>query len=432
MFLNRGLAFQAKCWPKANIVVTKLKQIHRQGEDKELVEALESLRKGKMTKQLDKIVRECGRKLSEIVDEYGVVIKPTKLFCKNRDVDGMNENELQKLDNGTFGLIRYEKFDEIKYYKKKNSFAKRTMLKQFFEETIAKHEINLKVGAQVICLQNISKKIVNGSRGVVVTFKTANASLAELKTEFENSKVRDKYYTYKLDPRLGPRILEEIDNINDFILRGSANVGNEFFPVGNMFFPVVRFENGEIRTMTPRWFAREVETVGESRRLQLPLNLAWAITIHKSQGMSIDRLVVDVEDCFAEGQAYVALSRATKKSGLQVKNFKNRFVLTSELGLQFEKEYVDNDCVVKTKIPSWLEVANESWDEMKTKLLNRADAQALRTYPKCYCKEENLFCRRVQVKKPGKTHGRYFFSCSKGNHRILKTACNFFKWDHAE
>ena len=68
MFLNRGLAFQAKCWPKANIVVTKLKQIHRQGEDKELVEALESLRKGKMTKQLDKIVRECGRKLPEIVD----------------------------------------------------------------------------------------------------------------------------------------------------------------------------------------------------------------------------------------------------------------------------------------------------------------------------------------------------------------------------
>ena len=123
-------------------------------------------------------------------------------------------------------------------------------------------------------------------------------------------------------------------------------------------------------------------------------------------------------------QAYVALSRATKKSGLQV--------LTSELGLQFEKEYVDNDCVVKTKIPSWLEVANESWGEMKTKLLNRADAQALRTYPKCYCKEENLFCRRVQVIKPGENHGRYFFSCSKGNHRILKTACNFFKWDHAE
>ena len=82
MFLNRGLAFQAKCWPKANIVVTKLKQIHRQGEDKELVEALESLRKGKMTKQLDKIVRECGRKLPEIVHGYGVVIKPTKLFTK--------------------------------------------------------------------------------------------------------------------------------------------------------------------------------------------------------------------------------------------------------------------------------------------------------------------------------------------------------------
>jgi len=50
---------------------------------------------------------------------------------------------------------------------------------------------------------------------------------------------------------------------------------------------------------------------------------------------------------------------------------------------------------------------------MKMKLLNRADAQALRTYPKCYCKEENLFCRRVQVKKIRWKPRKIFFQLFK-------------------
>jgi len=50
----------------------------------------------------------------------------------------------------------------------------------------------------------------------------------------------------------------------------------------------------------------------------MPLKLAWAVTIHKSQGMSIDLLEVKIDDVFDTGQAYVALSRATCLSGLRV------------------------------------------------------------------------------------------------------------------
>ncbi|GAM19367.1 hypothetical protein SAMD00019534_025420 [Acytostelium subglobosum LB1] len=126
----------------------------------------------------------------------------------------------------------------------------------------AQSTVTLKIGAQVILLKNLDfeEELVNGSRGVVVAWAAEDS------------------------------------------------------------MPIVKFSTGTLRKIVKEVWNIEQGNVKVASRTQVPLALAWALSIHKSQGMSIDRLVIDLEGTFEYGQAYVALSRATSLTGLQLKS----------------------------------------------------------------------------------------------------------------
>ncbi|MBU6338422.1 MAG: AAA family ATPase [Rickettsiales bacterium] len=110
----------------------------------------------------------------------------------------------------------------------------------------------------------------------------------------------------------------------DGIINGSLGVVKEFSAKKN--YPVVEFANGKIITISPeewlleKYDEQKKELISEAGLEQIPLILSWAMTIHKSQGLTLDKISCDLSDSFSPGQVYVALSRARSLSGVFIES----------------------------------------------------------------------------------------------------------------
>lgn len=103
--------------------------------------------------------------------------------------------------------------------------------------------------------------------------------------------------------------------------------------------PKVRFLSGHVRVIQRKSY--EIEENGKVvvTASQIPLKLAYATTIHKSQGMTIDYAEIDMNGIFEYGQAYTALSRVKSLDGLILKNFNPKVVKTHPRVIEFYKKY---------------------------------------------------------------------------------------------
>jgi ATP-dependent DNA helicase PIF1 len=90
----------------------------------------------------------------------------------------------------------------------------------------------------------------------------------------------------------------------------------------------------------------------QAQRKQLPLILAWALSIHKAQGQTLERVKVDLGKVFEKGQAYVALSRATTQQGLQVLRFEKSKIMAHPRVIAFYNKLYSAESALKPKKPA--------------------------------------------------------------------------------
>ena len=310
-FRNLGFAFQAPAWRRCNLQKHVLTEVFRQSDQK-FVEVLNAIRQGKGEEAITFLSNNCMRPLP---DDDG--IKPTELYPYNKDVDEINNKEIKKLAGADVISIAADSTQVLNYRKLSLVDAREAEAKlkkdSFWRDCLAAEVITLKEGAQVMLVRNLDLTsddgmLVNGSRGVVTGFATKEEVLRNLRSASTSTSEAGKQSTLGIDME---DVMTKISILNRISLEK---------------LPVVKFTNGREETIFPFEFSREIPLVGKCLRLQLPLKLAWALTIHKCQGLTLDRCKVSLKGVFAEGQAYVALSRARSVEGLEITSIPNNCV----------------------------------------------------------------------------------------------------------
>ena len=264
------------------------------------------------------------RKSNDLLLQYverpfaaNLVAEPTKLYPTRNKVENINNTKMASLQ----GLEREFKIKYIKDIEMtKNERLKRleytdkdiqVELDFLAGNLICEKEMKLKIGSQVMCIVNIQSdtgiEVCNGSQGIVTDF-----------------------CEFTLCPR-------------------------------------VKFNNGLERVMVRHvWASDKIPGIGVS---QVPLILAWALTIHKSQGATMDAAEIDVgSGIFECGQTYVALSRVKSLDGLYLTSFDAKRIRINKKVKEFYESLTLYNETNETKIEEPVnvsELVEEKYEDKK-------------------------------------------------------------------
>jgi ATP-dependent exoDNAse (exonuclease V) alpha subunit len=128
------------------------------------------------------------------------------------------------------------------------------------------------------------------------------------------------------------------NNYESGYVNGTLGKVVDFEPAG----PVVITKGGKRIVASPASWAIEEDGKVKAEISQVPLRLAWAITVHKSQGMSLDAVEVDLSKSFEPGMGYVALSRARTLKGLTLLGLNKMALQVHDKIIDFDKDLMEN------------------------------------------------------------------------------------------
>lgn len=284
-------------FPIENHVI--LTQIFRQKDDSQFIKILTQIREGRISRSShEKLCSLVGRQCEEGV--------PTRLFPLRVSADALNTKMFHMinapaytyeadvclknttyLDDGTpIPLEILRDCEKLSFEHKQNE------IQNMIDNSPCSSTLLLKVGAVVMLCYNLNVEmgLCNGSQGVVVGFTIPTTTTAAL------------------DP------LQTMSAVVEDTSSCAGGAGGATGTKGGKL-PLVKFTNGVTMVITPQSY-QNVNYPALSFS-QIPLKLAWGLTIHSCQGSTLDMAEIDIgSGIFEVGQTYVALSRVRSLDGL--------------------------------------------------------------------------------------------------------------------
>ena len=318
--------FEAPVWKKLfaldkHIQLTK---IFRQ-KDPRYLELLAEIREGTISGDNIQLLRE----RIEVTKPENI----TQLFPLRASVDHVNKTKYSELANQetTYALVpnyNMERYcrtgaqidsDKLRKCRGLNEEQRGRELERLYKQANCMKKLTLKKGTYIMCIANIALEqgIANGTQGIV----------------------------------------------------------EDFVGVDNA--PLIRFNNGTVKTLSRYcWQSEDYPTIGFK---QYPVVLAWATTIHKMQGSSLEQAIMDLgSNVFEAGQIYVGLSRVKSLEGLYLTKFNPRVIKTNPKVREFYRQLPTLDIEVEEVEEEEVEEEVEEEAEPLTKTITMEQRDVLK------------------------------------------------------
>ncbi|EOO02136.1 putative dna repair and recombination protein pif1 protein [Phaeoacremonium minimum UCRPA7] len=324
-------AFEAATWNTSIDHTIGLTEVFRQ-KDPVFAQMLNEMRLGQISQDTVKAFQGLSRPL-----RFDDDLEVTELFPTRNEVENSNEKRLKALPGKSY---RYDAHDT----------GDPAIREKLLQNMMAPKTLELKKGAQVMLIKNMDETLVNGSLGKVIGFMT-ESHFNITGGGFDAFGADDEGMDTGMDPKVKKRLAmfsRELDS--------SAGPDRKEYPL--VQFHAVDGTPRILLCVSEPWKVELPTGEVQASREQLPLILAWALSIHKAQGQTLERVKVDLGKVFEKGQAYVALSRATTQAGLQVLRFEKHKVMAHPRVVQFYQKLYSAESAIGKKKPAQTSIAN--------------------------------------------------------------------------
>jgi ATP-dependent DNA helicase PIF1 len=285
--INGLYCFQSKIWNKLNLKIIQLDKVYRQSDDMLFQKILSKIRIGKISKNI-------YNELLKLENTKFENITPTKLYCLNNDVDKINKN-----------------YFNIQYCKNNNL----DLLSEKFTEHMSD---NIIICHPTVQLDDNNNTSINTTNSKDLNPIYCYKSYSNSKKNFENNDV-------KLIINAQIMITRNI-NIDDGLVNGTIGTIVNL----NSNYVLISDKDKKIHKIN---YYREEDFNTSLFTLFMPITLAYAISIHKCQGSTLDAVEIDASNNnFAPGQLYTALSRAKTLNNIKLINLdKEAFIINKQV-----------------------------------------------------------------------------------------------------